>query len=372
MSVWAVVVAGGHGRRFGGLKQFEPLAGRRVLDWSVDAARSVADGVVVVLPAGTEVGPGPAELAVPGGPTRSASVRAGLAALPEDAQVVVVHDAARPVASPALFRSVIAALDAPGVAGAMPVLAVTETLKRVREAQVVATVAREDLVSGQTPQAFRRDVLVAAHQGGAEATDDAALVEAIGGVVVTVAGEPANVKVTAPGDLALAEWYLRGRAGPRFRTGLGFDVHPFSDDPSRALLLGGVSFDGERGLAGHSDGDVVCHAVADALLGAVGLGDIGAHFSDRDAEWEGAGSLGILVRVARMVTEAGWRLANADCSVVLEAPHLAPHRPAMSALLSEAAGGPVSVKAKRAEGLGALGRAEGIACWATALVEERA
>jgi 2-C-methyl-D-erythritol 4-phosphate cytidylyltransferase/2-C-methyl-D-erythritol 2,4-cyclodiphosphate synthase len=374
MSVWAVVVAGGHGRRFGGLKQFEPLAGRRVLDWSVDAARSVADGVVVVLPAGTEVWPGSAELTVPGGLTRSASVRAGLGALPEDVEVVVVHDAARPVASPALFRTVIGALDAPGVAilaGAIPALAVTETVKRVIGSLVMATVARDDLVRVQTPQAFRRDVLAAAHRDGAEGTDDAALVEAAGGFVVTVPGEPSNIKVTSPADLALAEWYLRGRAGPRFRTGLGFDVHPFSDDPARVLLLGGVSFEGERGLAGHSDGDVVCHAVADALLGAVGLGDLGGHFSDRDTEWEGADSLGILARVAEMVTQAGWRLANADCSVVLEVPRLAPHRQAMSARLSEAAGGPVSVKAKRAEGLGALGRSEGIACWATALVEER-
>ncbi|MGH9063783.1 MAG: 2-C-methyl-D-erythritol 2,4-cyclodiphosphate synthase [Acidimicrobiales bacterium] len=153
------------------------------------------------------------------------------------------------------------------------------------------------------------------------------------------------------------------------RVGLGFDVHPFSHDPGRRLVLGGADFPGEQGLAGHSDADVVAHAVADALLGAAGLGDIGTHFSDRDPAWCGADSMAILARVATMVAGAGWSVVNADCSVVLEAPRLAPHRDAMEARLSEAAGGPVSVKAKRTEGLGALGRGEGVACWAVALVE---
>lgn len=387
MTVWAVVVAGGQGSRFGRPKQFEALAGRRVLDWSVEAARSVAAGVVVVLPAAWPIGSAPsdvgaADAVVHGGDTRSASVRAGLAAVPADADVVVVHDAARPLASPALFRAVIAALDDPTVSGAVPALGVADTVKRVDGARVVATLARGDLVTVQTPQAFRRSALVAAHSGGAEGTDDAGLVEAAGGVVHTVAGEPANLKLTTPPDLALAEWHLlRGRRvlgaqrplpdGPAWRTGLGFDVHPFSDAPARVLVLGGVTFAGERGLVGHSDGDVVCHAVADALLGAAGLGDIGEHFSDSDPAWEGADSLVIVARVAEMLCDAGWRLANADCSVVLETPRLAPHRAAMAAKLGGAAGGPVSVKAKRAEGLGALGRGEGVACWATALVEER-
>lgn len=154
------------------------------------------------------------------------------------------------------------------------------------------------------------------------------------------------------------------------RVGLGFDVHPFSEDPSRRLVLGGVHLAGERGLAGHSDADVVAHALADALLGAGGLGDIGAHFSDRDPAWLGADSLGLLAQVRDMVAGAGWHLVNADCSVVLEAPRLAPHRDLMVAALGPAAGGPVSVKAKRAEGLGALGRREGIACWAVALVQD--
>lgn len=150
------------------------------------------------------------------------------------------------------------------------------------------------------------------------------------------------------------------------RVGIGIDVHPFADD--RALVLGGVRFDGERGLAGHSDADVVAHAVAEALLGAAGLGDLGAHFPDTDPHWAGADSLDLLTEAARRLAEAGWRTGNVDCSVVLEAPRLAPHRAEMEARLSAAAAGPVSVKATRPERLGALGRGEGVACLAVALV----
>ena len=152
------------------------------------------------------------------------------------------------------------------------------------------------------------------------------------------------------------------------RVGMGFDVHPFSDDPERPLLLGGVRLDGP-GLAGHSDADVVAHAAADAILGAAGLGDLGSFFPDTDPTWKGADSLGLLHAVAAAAAAAGFRIGNIDCSVILEAPKLAPHRVEMQERLSAAAGAPVSVKAKRAEGLGALGRREGIACYAVALVE---
>jgi 2-C-methyl-D-erythritol 2,4-cyclodiphosphate synthase len=151
--------------------------------------------------------------------------------------------------------------------------------------------------------------------------------------------------------------------------GLGFDAHAFSDDPGRPLVLGGVRIEGGRGLAGHSDADVVAHAVADALLGAAGLGDLGQHFPDSDAAWRGADSIDLLSRVAAMLAAAGWRVGNVDCAVVLEAPRLAPHRAAMVERLSAAAGGVVTVRAKRTEGMGALGRGEGVACWAVALVD---
>jgi 2-C-methyl-D-erythritol 2,4-cyclodiphosphate synthase len=152
------------------------------------------------------------------------------------------------------------------------------------------------------------------------------------------------------------------------RVGQGFDIHPWSDDPGRPLVLGGVVLHGERGLAGHSDADVVAHAVADALLGAAGLGDIGSHFPDSDARWEGADSLTLLAHVAGLVRAEGWSVGNVDTTVVLEAPKLAPHKAAMQQRLSEAVGSAVSVKAKRAEGLGALGRGEGVACFAVALL----
>jgi 2-C-methyl-D-erythritol 2,4-cyclodiphosphate synthase len=154
------------------------------------------------------------------------------------------------------------------------------------------------------------------------------------------------------------------------RVGLGFDVHQVSEDASRRLVLGGVVLEGERGLAGHSDADVIAHAVADALLGAASLGDLGQHFPDTDPQWAGADSMQLLRKVVAMIAADGWSVANVDASVVLEAPKLAPHRDAISDALTAAVGAPVSVKAKRAEGLGALGRGEGIACWAVALLHK--
>ena len=153
------------------------------------------------------------------------------------------------------------------------------------------------------------------------------------------------------------------------RVGLGFDAHRFSDDPSRVLRLGGVRLAGERGLAGHSDADVVAHAVADALLGAAGQGDLGEHYPDHDPAWAGADSLRLLAGAVSLVRAAGWQPVNVDCAVVLEAPRLAPHRAAIQERLSEVVGAEVTVRAKRPEGMGALGRGEGVACWAVALVE---
>ena len=153
------------------------------------------------------------------------------------------------------------------------------------------------------------------------------------------------------------------------RVGQGFDVHPFSDDPSRPLVLGGIAFPGDRGLVGHSDADVIAHACIDALLGACGLGDVGQHFPDTDDQFKNADSIDMLTNVVRLLSEKGWRPVNIDCSVVCEAPKLSPRRDEICRRLTQTVGAPVSVKGKRAEGLGALGRGEGIACWAVALVE---
>ena len=210
MNVWVIIVAAGAGARFGRPKQYEPLGGRRVLDWAVDAAATVADGIVLAVPADRigDLEPGLHTVVARGSP-RSASVRAALAVVPPHADVVVVHDAARPLATPALFAAVVAAVSASGVDAAIPAIPVPDTLKRVRGADVVATVDRADLVAVQTPQAFRAAALRRAHSNGGEATDDAALVEAIGGRVVIVAGETANAKVTTMADLDWAEQAVR-------------------------------------------------------------------------------------------------------------------------------------------------------------------
>jgi len=377
LTVWAIVVAAGTGSRFGGAKQFAQMDVRRVVDRAVAASRAASRGVVVVVPADRTddrllakalAGGAAGSRVVAGGATRSESVRAGLAAVPPAAEIVVVHDAARPYASPELFEAVVAAVRA-GADGAVPGLAVSDTVKRMHDGRVVATLDRSDLVVVQTPQAFAAAALRRAHAGGGEATDDAALVEAAGGRVVVVAGEAANTKITHRSDLVSSP----GGAPPGMtvRVGLGFDVHPFSDDPSRPLVLGGVRFPGARGLAGHSDADVVAHAVGDALLGAAGLGDLGRHFPDTGPSWAGADSLAILARVMGLVGTEGWSPGNVDCTVLLEAPRLAPHRDEMSRLLEGVVGADVGIKATRAEGLGAIGRGEGVACWAVALIERR-
>lgn len=218
--MWAIVVAGGSGHRFGGPKQFLLLAGRPIVAWSVDAARSVADGVVLVVPAdasstGQEmvadidgdaaVAAWGADRMVSGGPTRADSVRAGLTAVPDDAGVVIVHDAARPLAGPPLFAAVLDAVRVDGVGGAIPVLPVADTLKRTSGGIVASTVDRDGLVSVQTPQAFDAATLRAAHRTGGEATDDAGLLERNGALVRTVAGDPRNLKITRPEDLVIAE-----------------------------------------------------------------------------------------------------------------------------------------------------------------------
>jgi 2-C-methyl-D-erythritol 4-phosphate cytidylyltransferase/2-C-methyl-D-erythritol 2,4-cyclodiphosphate synthase len=364
--VWTIVVAAGGAVRFGGPKQYAPLGGRRVVDWSIDGARTVSSGVVLVVPPSHAEEPEPAvDVVVAGAATRSGSVRAGLAAIPSDAAVVVVHDAARPLAQRSLFEAVVDAVAA-GADAALPGAAMVDTVRR-RDG---GTLDRDQLVAVQTPQAFRAGALRAAHGGSPEATDDVALVEAAGGSVAVVDGDPRNRKITEPADLAVAEALLAetSRPSPPVRVGMGFDVHRFSPDPNRALVLGGVTFVGARGLEGHSDADAVAHACADALLGGAGLGDLGQHFPDTDPAWADADSLELLAEATRRVREAGWAPGNVDASLVADAPRIAPHRDEMQARLTAAVGAPVTVTGRRSEGLGAIGRAEGVACWAVALV----
>ena len=368
-SVWGIVVAGGSGHRFGGPKQWQKIRGRSLAALSVDNCRTVCDGVVLVVPSETttELSSGTAaDVVVAGGLTRAESVRRGLDAVPIDAEIVIVHDAVRPGASSALFKAVIAEVRR-GADGAVPGIAVIDTLKSVRDDRSVErTVDRESLVAVQTPQAFRAASLRRAHESKGESTDDAGLVEATGGRVVVVAGEAENVKVTTQPDLDRLNNRSAGDV-PILRIGHGFDVHRWSDTP-RPLVLGGVTLDARRGLEGHSDADVVCHAACDAILGAAGLGDLGRHFPDGDPRWAGARSTDLLVEVVRRAKEAGWTPASVDVTVVAESPHLAPHIAEMQDNLGRSVGVAVSVKATRAEGLGSLGRGEGIAAWAVVLL----
>jgi 2-C-methyl-D-erythritol 4-phosphate cytidylyltransferase len=232
---WSIIVAGGEGRRYGAPKQFVELGGRPVLEWSVESARSVSAGVVLVLPpSALESGSwaGRADFVVAGGATRSASVRAGLAAVPASADVVVVHDAARPLASRELFSAVVESVRR-GADGAIPGIKLHDTVKRVEQERVVATLTRDDLVAVQTPQAFRAAVLRRAHAVGADATDDAGLVEQLGAHVVVVAGEVENVKLTSVSDLAMLESYLARRVAPA-DTAAGSTADPTQAVPRRS------------------------------------------------------------------------------------------------------------------------------------------
>jgi len=364
VTVAAVVVAGGRGVRFGGPKQFLPFNGTTVAGHAVASARIVADVVVLVVPEGYQGDGEGADLVVAGGDSRSASVRAGLAAAGL-ADIVVVHDAARPMASAELFLRVVAAIR-DGADAAIPGLALTDTVKRVADGIAVATLNRDELVAVQTPQAFRREALVAAHASGLDATDDAALVELTGGQVAVVPGERDNIKLTEPDDIRR----LRRLRGGTMRIGHGFDVHPVSDDSTRELWLGLVQIPEGPGLVGHSDADAATHALCDALLGAANLGDLGRHFPDTDPSFKGASSKSLLQSVLDKLAMLGLHPTSADVTIVAERPKLAPYMPAMSKALTEVMGCVVSVKATTAEGLGALGRREGISATAVVLVEE--
>ncbi|MBX6375987.1 MAG: 2-C-methyl-D-erythritol 2,4-cyclodiphosphate synthase, partial [Acetobacteraceae bacterium] len=306
-----------------------------------------------------------------GGATRQASVRAGLEALAASAtppRLVLVHDAARPIVPPGTIARLLEALEhAPGAIPAQPV---ADTLKRAEAGRVVATVPREGLHRAQTPQGFRFATLLAAHRaaaGGAEATDDAALLEAAGEMVALIPGAETNVKITFPEDLARVESHMLARLIPH--TGTGFDVHRLVE--GRPMVLCGVTIPFPLGLAGHSDADVGIHALCDAIYGALAEGDIGRHFPPSEARWKDADSTAFLRHAAGRIAARGGVLANADVTLICERPKIAPHAEAMRARLAELLAVPVdrvSVKATTTEGLGFPGRGEGIAAQAAATV----
>ena len=377
----AIVVAAGRASRFGdGLpKQFHDLAGRSVLERAVAAVsgRPGVDGVVVVLAADRVASATAAAMrdwpgvraVVPGGATRAESVLAGVEAA-GDAPFVLVHDGARPLAPAHLVDAVIDATRRHGAA--VPVLEVPDTVKSVVGERVTGTVSRDGLRLAQTPQGARREwlraALVRARSEDADPTDEAAALERDGRVVAAVPGDVANRKITTATDLTAARVWLEPRL-PDLRVGSGFDVHRI--DPRRALVLGGVPFEGAPGLAGHSDADVVLHAAMDAVLGAASLGDIGAHFPPEDERFAGAESTALVRRVAAMLEAEGWRIVNLDLTLLAERPRIRDRVEAMRVSIAACFGidpRRVGLKATTLEGLGALGRGEGMACQAVALL----
>jgi 2-C-methyl-D-erythritol 2,4-cyclodiphosphate synthase/2-C-methyl-D-erythritol 4-phosphate cytidylyltransferase len=389
----AIIVAGGSGERLGreGGKQLALVAGRPVLTHTLEAFErcETIDGIVVVVHpdrlaeyrevALDPVRPRKVLALVGGGDTRQASVAAGLAAAPLEADIIVVHDGARPLVTPALIERTVRELEAdPALDGVAVGHAAFDTVKRVGGDGIVErTEDRAPLWSAQTPQAFwagrLRAGYAAAEVSGTVGTDDAALVEQAGGRVKMIEGLRENIKVTVAGDVPLVERLLRGRsegvAVGELRIGTGYDVHAFSE--GRPLVLGGVEIPYGRGLAGHSDADVLVHALMDAIVGALREGDIGRLFPDTDEAYRGISSIELLRRVGALMAERGYRLVDADTVVVCEQPRLASYREQMRTRIADALGcGPdrIGVKATTTEGLGFTGRGEGIAAQAVVML----
>ena len=414
MHVTAIIAAGGRGQRFGAdlPKQLLSVGGRQILERSIDAFAShpSVDSLVVALPQVLVEHPpdylrsvesskaghdqpvtvrGKPCVIVAGGERRQDSVvRAFQAA--GSADVIVIHDAARPFASADLIARTIAAAAESGAA-----IAAVQSSDTVKLAGadatgvrlIAQTLPRQSIYLAQTPQAFRRDVLVRALEAGARddvhATDEAALVELTGLPVRLVDGDASNIKITTPDDLVIAEAIAAQSTSPTPRSasalpartgraGTGYDLHRLAE--GRPLILGGVTIESDRGAIGHSDADVVCHAVTDAVLGAAALGDIGRHFPDTDPRWKGANSLDLLRRAVQLAAGQGLMVGNVDVTVILEAPKIRDHIDAMRASLAAALEldvARVSIKGKTNEGVDAVGRGEAIAAHAIALLRSR-
>lgn len=373
-----LIVAAGKGVRAGGAvpKQYAPLAGQAILRRTLQAFAEYPQALLQVV-----VGPGQESLfseatagitllpPVIGGATRQESVRIGLEALaPHKPDFVLIHDAARPLVSRKVIDGVIASLES-GSQAAVPHLAVADTLRK-EESGTWVTVPRDGLMRAQTPQGFAFEAILKAHHAfqSQEVTDDMALAALAGLKIVATPGEETNMKVTTPEDFATAEMFLKARMGD-VRTGSGYDVHKFSEGDH--IWLCGLKIPHSHGLEGHSDADVGLHALTDALLGAIGDGDIGSHFPPTDERWRGADSTIFLAHAASLVRAKGGVITHCDVTIICERPKVGPHREAMRSKIAEVLQldlGRVSVKATTTEGLGFTGRREGIAAQAIATV----
>jgi len=391
MHVTAIIAAGGRGERFGAgePKQLVAVGGRAILERSVTAflTHPAVDAVIVALPRALADDPPPYLRAagppgakplriVAGGERRRDSVASAFRAADPSSDVIVVHDAARPFASGDMIaRTIAAAADAGAALAALPA---RDTVKRAgpdpashEGRQVIETLPRETIYLAQTPQAFRREVLADALRLEGDATDEASLAERAGHKVRIVDGEATNIKITTRGDLAIAEAIAGTIARPARtgRAGTGYDLHRLVE--GRRLVLGGVSIPSDRGASGHSDADVVCHAVTDAILGAAALGDIGLHFPDTDPRWKDASSVDLLRRAVARLADARLAVGNVDVTVILERPKIKEYVDAMRSTIAGALGidvARVSIKGKTNEGMDAIGRGEAVAAHAVALI----
>ena len=386
MHVAAIIAAGGRGVRLGAdrPKQFLEIAGRSILDLSISAlaASDRVHEIVVAVPqdhldvttAAWAAGAGKPLQFVAGGARRQDSVGNAFARVSAGADIILIHDAARPFVTEDVIARAIDGAHAHGAAiAAVPV---KDTVKQGgAEAPdgsrvIRATLSRDEIFLAQTPQAFRRDVFAAALQaaGSTDATDEAMLAERAGIPVHLVAGDPSNIKVTTAADLEWARQRSRLPA-PRFRIGTGYDLHRLVT--GRPLILAGVTIPFELGLDGHSDADIVCHAVTDAVLGAAAIGDIGRLFPDTDPQWQGADSIALLRGAVAHMHAAGYRVSNIDVTVIAQKPKLLPYLMAMRENLAAALQvdvAAVSVKGKTNEGVDSMGRGESMAAHAVALL----
>jgi 2-C-methyl-D-erythritol 4-phosphate cytidylyltransferase/2-C-methyl-D-erythritol 2,4-cyclodiphosphate synthase len=397
ITVAAVIAAGGSGTRMSSSipKQFLEISGRPVLFHTVETIASLEEVTQIVVALPPEHIPAAASIlsrlseqkdirCVPGGANRQESVRRGVAHVEPEPDVIMVHDAVRPVCDHDLMRRVLHAAWKKGAA--IPGLPATETIQRVSgKGRVLVTPPREELYAIQTPQAFHagilRSALDKAHDSGFVGTDESSVVRWAGHQVIMVAGSPDNIKITRPTDLKIAGLLLKkkhededdtGMGKSKLRSGQGIDYHRLVE--GRKLILGGVEIPFEKGLEGHSDADVLSHAICDALLGAAALGDIGRHFPDTDPSNRGRNSLEFLRLVRQKIEAAGWQAGNVDATLLAQRPKVSPYVEEMRKNIAGSLGltpSEVSIKATTTEGLNAEGRGEGISAQAVALLSAR-
>jgi len=370
-----LIPAAGSGERFGAPipKALVQLNGRTLIEHAVLNLGPIATQIIVAAPVGFEADfrkiLGDSVIVVTGGSTRTKSVKIALESISPETEYVLVHDAARPLATSELGQRVIDALAAGDVA-VIPALDVADTIKEVDASNyVVSTPNRERLRAVQTPQGFARETLVKAHMQNIEATDDGALVEAMRGKVKLIEGENRALKITNPEDLASALKYLIPNQASDIRAGVGVDAHAFSQDPKRELWLAGLHWENEVGVDGHSDGDVAAHAICDALFAAANIGDLGSNFGTSKPEYAGASGERLLKETFNLVSAAGFEIQNVAVQIVGNRPKIGPRRIDAITKISQALGGAqVSVSATTTDGLGLTGEGRGIGAIATALI----